>query len=188
MKQCMPKKTLKRWIPDPNEFKKRPGLQFLGKLLHDPNLFHLNRHSVSGAFFVGIFTAFLPILGQMPTAALLALTCRVNLPIAIALVWISNPITMPAIFYGSYELGHWVLGGPAVEFTLQLSWEWFHNEFPKLWQPLLCGSLIVGVTGGIIGYLSMQGFWRWHVIRNWEKRKLKRLEQAAEQKQTTQQK
>ena len=171
----MPKKTLKRWIPDPNEFKTRPGLRFLGKLLDDPNLFHLNRHSVSGAFFVGIFTAFLPILGQMPIAALLALACRANLPIAIALVWISNPVTMPAIFYGSYELGQWLLDSPAVEFSLQLSWEWFLREFPKFWQPLLCGSLIVGIVAGSLGYLFMQGFWRWHVIRNWEKRKADRL-------------
>lgn len=176
----MPKKTLKRWIPDPNEFKKRPGLQFLGRLLHDPNLFHLNRHSVSGAFFVGIFTAFLPILGQMPIAALLALACRVNLPIAMALVWISNPITIPAIFYGAYELGLWLLGSPSVEFTLQLSWEWCLSELPKIWKPLLVGSLLSGTTLGCIGYLSMQAFWRWHVIRNWEKRKASRLAKESE--------
>lgn len=170
----MPRKILKRWVPTRSEFKQRPGLKFLGVLLHDPNLFHLNRHSVSGAFFVGIFVAFLPILGQMPVAALLALLCRVNLPIAVALVWISNPVTTPPIFYATYELGRWILGTPAVEFTLNLSWEWFKSELPKLWQPLFAGSLTCGVVFGSLGYFAIQGLWRWQVINNWEKRKLAR--------------
>ncbi len=170
----MAKKIFKRWLPDPAEFKKRPALNFMGHLLHDPNLFHLNRHSVSGAFFVGLFTAFLPILGQMPIAALLALVCRVNLPIAVALVWISNPITIPPIFFATYELGRWILDTPSVGFSIELSWEWFSTEFTKLWRPLVVGSLICGVVFGGIGYISIQLFWRWHVVRNWEKRKRRR--------------
>ncbi len=170
----MAKKIFKRWLPDPAEFKKRPALNFMSHLLHDPNLFHLNRHSVSGAFFIGLFTAFLPILGQMPLAALLALICRVNLPIAVALVWISNPVTIPPIFYATYELGRWLLDSPSIEFTLEFSWEWFSTEFTNLWQPLVVGSLLCGVVFGGLGYISIQLFWRWHVLRNWEKRKRRR--------------
>ncbi|MAZ89806.1 MAG: ATP-binding protein [Cellvibrionaceae bacterium] len=172
----MAKKIFKRWLPDPAEFKKRPALNFMSHLLHDPNLFHLNRHSVSGAFFIGLFTAFLPILGQMPIAALLALVCRVNLPIAVALVWISNPITIPPIFFATYELGRWILDTPSVGFSIELSWEWFSTEFTKLWRPLVVGSLICGVVFGGIGYISIQLFWRWHVVRNWEKRKRRRAQ------------
>jgi uncharacterized protein len=170
----MAKKIFKRWLPDPTEFKKRPALNFMSHLLHDPNLFHLNRHSVSGAFFIGLFTAFLPLLGQMPIAALLALICRVNLPIAVALVWISNPITIPPIFYATYELGRWILDSPAATFSVELSWEWLSTEFTKLWQPLVAGSLVCGVVFGGAGYISIQVFWRWHVLRNWEKRRLRR--------------
>jgi len=170
----MAKKIFKRWLPDPAEFKKRPALNFMSHMFHDPNLFHLNRHSVSGAFFIGLFTAFLPILGQMPIAALLALICRVNLPIAVALVWISNPITIPPIFFATYELGRWMLDSPAVAFSVEWSWEWFSTEFTRLWQPLVAGSLLCGVVFGGVGYISIQVFWRWHVLRNWEKRKLRR--------------
>jgi len=158
----MAKKIFKRWLPDPAEFKKRPALNFMSHLLHDPNLFHLNRHSVSGAFFIGLLTAFLPILGQMP--------------IAVALVWISNPITIPPIFFATYELGRWILDTPSVGFTMELSWEWFSTEFTKLWKPLVVGSLICGVIFGGIGYISIQLFWRWHVVRNWEKRKRRRAQ------------
>ncbi|MFC6755273.1 DUF2062 domain-containing protein, partial [Halorubrum tibetense] len=89
----MAKKLLKRWMPDPAKIRNHASLQFLGNVLHDPNLFHLNRTSVSRAFFVGIFICFLPIPGQMGLAALCALWFRANLPISAALVWISNPIT-----------------------------------------------------------------------------------------------
>jgi uncharacterized protein len=171
----MAKKLFKRWIPEPAFFREHKSLQFLGHLLHDPNLFHLNRHSVSGAFFVGLFTAFLPTLGQMPIAAVLALFCRVNMPISVALVWISNPLTMPAIFYATFEFGQWLLKSPPIKFSMEMSWEWFSSEFPHLWQPLLLGSLIIGVIMGAVGYLAMQVFWRWQVLRHWEQRKADRL-------------
>lgn len=178
----MAKKFFKRWLPDPAEFRNRPSLNFLGHLLHDPNLFHLNRHSVSGAFFVGLFVAFLPTLGQMPIAAGAALLCRVNLPIAVALVWISNPVTMPPIYFACYELGRWVLSMPPAAFSIELSKEWFTHEFTHLWKPLVVGCLISGIFFGGLGYISIQIFWRLHVIRNWKKRKTRRLAQAAEKK------
>ncbi len=95
----MARNLLKRFIPTPAAIKSNPALHFLGDLLHDPNLFHLNRHSVSVAFFWGLFIALLPIPGQMPVAAGAALLLRCNLPITVALVWITNPFTMPFFFF-----------------------------------------------------------------------------------------
>lgn len=167
----MARKLIKRWMPDPAKVKANPALHFLGDLLHDPNLFHLNRHSVSVAFFVGVFCAFLPIPGQMPVAAAAAFIVRCNLPLAVALVWISNPLTIPPIFYATYEFGRWILQSPEIHFTIELSWDWLTNELGKLWQPLLVGSLITGTVFGALSYITMQLFWRWHVVKNWKKRK-----------------
>ena len=93
------------------------------------------------------------------------------MPISIALVWISNPLTVAPLFYGTYEVGRALLGSPALEFSIELSWDWFKTEFPNLWQPLLTGSLICGFFFGLIGYFAIQFFWRWQVVSNWEKRK-----------------
>jgi uncharacterized protein (DUF2062 family) len=81
------------------EIKGHKNLSFLGEKLHDPNLWHLNRRSVSAAFAIGLFAAWIPTPGQMVIAAIIALYFRANLPISVALVWITNPLTMPPMFY-----------------------------------------------------------------------------------------
>ncbi|GAB2900875.1 DUF2062 domain-containing protein [Microbulbifer echini] len=166
----MPKSIIRRWLPSPEEIRAKNGLKFLGTLLHDPNLFHLNRHSVSVAFAVGVFTSFLPLPGQMVIAALLALWLRCNLPLSIILVWISNPVTMPAIFYSTYKLGAWILGAPPVDFNIELSWEWLTGEVGKIWMPLFIGSLLAGIFFATLAYFSMRALWRWHVVKRWKLR------------------
>ena len=167
----MPRKIIRRWMPDPKKITKQKGLRWLGPVLDDPNLFHLTRHSVSTAMLVGLFTAFIPVPFQMPLAAVLAFWLGCNLPISVALVWITNPLTIPAIFYGSYMVGTILLGVEPVEFTIQIDWHWIKTEGIKIWQPLLVGSLSCGVALGGLGYLATRLLWRWHVVYNWEKRK-----------------
>jgi uncharacterized protein (DUF2062 family) len=176
----MPRKFLKRWMPDPKKIRERPGLQFLGKLLHDPNLFHLNRHSVSVAFMVGLFICFLPIPGQLPLAAAAALILRCNLPITIALIWISNPLTFPVIFYAAYKVGAWMLQRPASNFNFEASWEWFTSGFLTIWQPLVLGCLSFSLISALTSYCLIQWFWRWHVSDRWRQRRLVRSKRKSD--------
>ena len=69
----MPKKLFKRLAPDAAIIQNHPSLAFLGKLLQDPYLFHLNRRSVPLACLVGVFCAFLPLPAQMAIAAVTSL-------------------------------------------------------------------------------------------------------------------
>lgn len=171
----MAKKIFKRWLPDAADIKSRPALNFLGRFLHDPNLFHLNRHSVSGAVSIGLLVAFIPTIGQMPIAACLALLFRVNLPMAVALVWITNPLTMPPLYFICYELGRWVMGLPPLPFAMEFTTEWFTHQLAHIWKPFLLGSLIIGVSLSGLGYIAVQVFWRLHVISHWKKRKQRHL-------------
>ena len=170
----MTKKFIRRYLPDPHKIRDHKHLRLFGKLLHDPNLWHLNRHSVSGAAAVGLFMAFVPMPFQMIPSAALAIYLRVNLPISVALVWLTNPITTPPIFYFCYQLGAWVLQTPVQPVTFELSWGWLTSELQRVWKPFLLGSLIVSTASAAAGYFGMQWLWRWHVIRDWEKRKRKR--------------
>jgi uncharacterized protein (DUF2062 family) len=175
----MAKKVIKRLLPDVHKIRSHKHLQFFGRLLHDANLWHLNRRSVSGAVAVGLFMALVPIPFQMIPAAALAILFRVNLPISVTLVWLTNPLTMPPVFYFCYKVGSWVLRQPVQDVTFELSWAWLSTELGQIWQPFLLGSLIVGVILSVAGYWSMRAFWRLHVIQEWEKRVKKRRAAAA---------
>lgn len=179
----MPRKIFKRYLPAPHLVRSNPALKFLGTLLHDPNLFHLNRHSVSVAFFVGLFIAFLPIPAQIPLAAFGALVLRCNLPISVALVWVSNPLTFPFIFIACYKLGSRILQLPERAFHFELSLDWLQGEFLIIWQPLLVGCVLASLFFGCAGYIIIQWTWRWHVVKRWEKRKLLRLKKKSQEEQ-----
>lgn len=175
---------IKRFIPTHAAIKNNPALHFLGDLLHDPNLFHLNRHSVSVALFWGLFIAMLPIPGQMAIAAVAALYFRCNLPICCALTWITNPVTTPFFVYIAYEVGRFCLQLDPIVFTSppEFSWDWVVREVPRLWYPLILplavGCIILGVVFGGLGYFAMQLFWRWNVMRNWALRKKNRIDKV----------
>lgn len=158
-------------MPDHELIKRQKALKVFGNVLYNPNLWCLNRRSASGAFAVGLFMAFVPLPSQMIMAAGLAVACGVNLPLSVALVWISNPITMPVLFYGAYKVGAWVMGTPHQAFHFELSWEFIAHQMSQIGPPFLLGCAICGVTLAIAGYFGIRGLWRYSVVRSWNKRR-----------------
>lgn len=169
----MPKKFIQRFSPKPETLKAHPHLRHFGEALHRPNLWHLNRRSAAGAVAVGVFCAWMPIPFQMFLAAALAIFFTVNLPLSVALVWISNPVTMPAIFYGAYRLGAFILQAPVMEFKFELSFTWLAEILETIAPSLLLGSLILGITCSALCYYAFQAFWRYKVRRQWNHRNKK---------------
>lgn len=168
-------KLINKFIPDPDVIKRHKSLQFLGDKLHEPNLWHLNRHSIALAFAVGLFCAWIPTPTQMAIAAAGAIYFRANLPISVALVWITNPITMPPLFYFAYEVGLWFLNQPANTDESGFSVSSIFSGLSDAWQPFLIGCFIMGIVSSAIGYFGMQYYWKYHITKKWEERKAKRL-------------
>jgi uncharacterized protein (DUF2062 family) len=171
----MPKHFIKRITPNHETIRKHRHLQIFGKRLHDPNLWHINRRSSAGAFAVGLFMAFVPVPFQMVLAAGAAILFRVNLPLSAVLVWVTNPVTIPPIFFFAYLVGTWVLGTPSSVEGFEFTLAWFkHGMLEDIWEPLLLGSLICGVVSSLLGYAVIRGLWRLNAVRQWEKRRLRR--------------
>ncbi|AIG02329.1 ATP-binding protein [Pseudomonas fluorescens] len=166
----MPRRLFKRYMPDPTSIREHKSLRFLGTLLHDPNLWHLNRHSVARAMAVGLFAAFIPIPLQMLLAAILAIAVRGNMPIAVSLVWLTNPITMPVVFFCTYMTGTWLMNIPARTLPHELTWEWISGQLSTMWQPFLLGSVVMGLVLGALAYCLTMVYWRWWVGHQWKKR------------------
>lgn len=167
----MPKRLFKKITPDHDTIRNHKHLQLFGTLLHDANLWHLNRRSVAGAFAVGLFWAMIPMPLQMLAAAGNAIVFRVNLPLSVALVWITNPLTMPPIFYINYLVGKWLMGVPNTEHAFEPTMEWFAESMDQIWQPLYFGSLVTGLVLGIIGFVGVRLLWRMHIIARFKERR-----------------
>jgi hypothetical protein len=162
----MPRKLLRRCLPESHRIRDHWLLRRLGARLHQPPLWRLNRRSVSGAAGVGLFVAFVPVPFQMVLAALGAMWLRVNLPLAVGLIFVTNPVTMGPVFYFCYKLGAWLLGSPPIPSGPQFEpgLGWFIGKLSAIWQPLLAGSLVTGLVTAVLGYALVQIAWRVYVI------------------------
>jgi uncharacterized protein (DUF2062 family) len=118
--------------------------------------------------------AYVPVPWQMLLAAIAAAVIGCNLPIAVALVWISNPITMPPMFYAAYKLGAWVLSIEPRALKFELSFDWLLGELGAVWQPFLLGCFLTGLTLAIVGHIAVRVIWRLHVIYSWRERQIAR--------------
>ena len=170
----MPRKFFKRHLPSPDRIKQHGSLRFLGDVLHEPNLWHLNRRSVARAAFVGVFCAFIPFPLQMLVAALLSLWIHSNMALSVGLVWITNPLTIPPIFYFTYKLGCVMLDIPAADFNIELSWQWLTESMKFFILPLLLGSLTAGTILASLSYVTIATIWRQNTIKRWRERKARR--------------
>lgn len=175
----MPKETFRRIIPSYSEIRNVKALGLFGDWIYAANLWHINRYSTSMAFFVGLFLAFIPVPGQMLLAALMAIVLRCNLPLSVSLVWITNPVTIPAIFFIVYKVGALIVDVPVRDIEFEVSFHWLANSLLTVWKPIVVGSLVCGLFFGSLGYFIVNQLWRWRVAYHWHKRKKRRASQLA---------
>jgi uncharacterized protein (DUF2062 family) len=171
------KQWLKRITPDRAKVSQHKHLRVFGRLLHDPNLWHLNRRSASVAVAVGLFVMYAPPLGQMLVAAAIAIALRVNLPISVALVWITNPVTIPPMYYFAYLVGAHILGRPVDTFHVTFWLDW--RNWLGILAPLSLGCLVCGAVCSVTGYLAVQAIWRWSLMRQIRLRKARYRDAAS---------
>jgi uncharacterized protein (DUF2062 family) len=173
-KPLMPKNFLKSIVPSPARIRRVRGLELLGDWIYAPNLWHINRYSASMAFLVGLFVAFIPTPGQVVMAAILAVLLRCNLPLSVGLVFLTNPVTMPPLFFMAYKIGALIVDVPVQSMEFELSFAWLGNNLAAIGKPFLLGCLICGLFFGSLGYMTINLLWRWRVVRHLKARKRRR--------------
>jgi hypothetical protein len=167
----MPRKTIKRFLPNPRLITENQLIRKLGPRLQDPGIWHINRRSVSGAIALGLFCAFIPLPIQMVLAAIGAIWFRVNILIAVPVVWITNPVTIPPMFYSAYLVGAWLLGTPPNDFAFELTFDWLFSELAHVWQPFLLGCLVMSTVSALSGFLLIRLLWRYQIWQHIKYRK-----------------
>jgi uncharacterized protein (DUF2062 family) len=163
------KKFFKDNLPKPEDLKKYKALNMLGNSIFEKDLWSINRHTLSRAVAIGLFWGWMPMFFQMIPAAFCAVYFRANLPLSLAGVWISNPITMPPMMYLGYEFGNFILGIDPLFNQFEASIDWILGVFSLIWEPLLVGTMIIGVTSAILGFIGTHLFWKIIVYRKLRK-------------------
>lgn len=155
--------------------KKRPTNKldaFIEKYKIPREALSINRKTVTRALLVGIFIAFIPMPFQMVAVLAVLPFYRFNVPIAISMVWLSNPVTMPFMYYIEYLTGNFLLmqdGVAKVEMTL----EWFQSNIDEIFIPLYVGAFFYSFVISILVYLIANRCWMSSVKREQEKKRLR---------------
>lgn len=165
------KRFLNKYLPSHNEVKSHKTLKVFGSRLNDPSLWTIHRRSIPKAAAIGIFCAYIPLPIEMLLAAVLAWQFRAYMPLAITLVWISNPLTWFILYTPPYWLGSLLLDIERVSLKeLNLS------ELGDQFYALMLGCLIFGTFLSSAAYILSRVIWRMIAVNRIEKRRM-RLEE-----------
>ena len=148
--------------------------------LGHPNLWHLNRRSVSGAVAIGLFCGLIPGPLQMLGALLLAIPLRKNVPVALVTTLYTNPFTIVPLYVLAYAYGQLLIPGEraALVAPFEMDWSNIGESLRGLWhwmlslgRPLALGLVALASTLALLGYVIVQIAWRAHVVSAWRARR-----------------
>ena len=189
----VPQKRLKDLLPTPEKILESRSLKLFAPHLADPRLWHFNRHSLNKAVYIGVLSAFFPLPGQMLLALIGSLIFRANVPMALGLTWITNPVTSLPIFYAGYYIGAKILDTPMIslrfigrmiaDFSL---WALSDGANPFITYKgavslaaFCIGLTILAVVTSLICGLAFKAIWRYKTVTSWQKRQHKPADKSS---------
>ncbi len=180
-----PGSDVKRWarIPTRDELMASRWLRPFAAHLSSPLIWRWNRRGVARGAALGLFAGFAIPVAQTPFAALFAVAARANLPVAALSTFITNPVTVPIIYYLAYQAGRttlrmksqsiFAIAPDAGLFERTLNWA------VTLAGPTALGLLIFAAVGATIAYFGVHLGWRLWVGQRWRRRQRRRARSAA---------
>lgn len=117
----------------------------------------INRKMVTRALLIGVSIGLIPMPFQMVLVVGMIFFLKFNVPIALLILWFSNPLTMPFIYYAQYTTGVYLLDMDKL--VVELSLEWFENNFSNIFIPLYVGTLFYMLTLAPLVYFIIDFLW-----------------------------
>ena len=167
-------------------FKKKPSTRgkidtFLDKHNLPKGYLAINRRMVTMGIFVGLFWGFIPMPMQMLAVMAITPFLRFNVPIALSTVWLSNPFTMPPMYYMEYLTGNFILGKEGLS-DVELTMDWFAKNWDAIIVPLYLGTAFYSIVVSSIIYVVLNWLWITSVKSEREERKKNSLKKRVKKK------
>jgi len=137
---------------------------FIKKSKVPPEYLAGNRKMISKGVLIGIFIAFIPMPMQMALVLAVMPFTKFNVPIALAMCWLSNPFTMPPMYYMEYLTGSFFLGTEVA--PVELTLDWFSENIDAIFIPLYFGTALYSIFGSLTAYWTVNHFWGLSVHRD----------------------
>lgn len=133
----------------------------VGERLFARDLWAFTRKGVVRGWIIGCLAGGSPFLGlQMLVALPTALWLRANVFMVLALIFVTNPITLPPYFAFCYSIGLFITGDrlrhPPEVMAEMTGWEILMSG---AWA-IIVGSLLVSVLAAVIGAVLLQLFFK----------------------------
>lgn len=115
-----------------------------------------NPHYIALGMAVGIFVSITPIIPlQTVVAVALGFLVRGSKSAAVLGTWLSNPLTIPVVYYANYKLGCTLLGYPKTLDSIAF------DSFSQLMElglevtwAMIVGGVVIGAILGVVAYFA----------------------------------
>jgi len=170
---------VKRHVPTRESIEANRWLRPVAHRILVPSLWRFNRRSVPRGVSLGLFTGMLFPIAHTGVAAFLAFPFRANVPTAVVVTLLYNPLTIPPLWVLAYQIGHWVLRLDHVVPGRPLATNVKANEGVLHWlvaqggPATIVGLVILAIVFAVVGYFGTAFVWRLKIARKWRRRHLK---------------
>lgn len=150
-----------RYLKHPRRLKKNPLLRWFAHHFLTKRVWKPTRHTLAGGAAVGCFITVQLIPVQMPLAVLLCAALRLNIPIALVICWVSNPVTLVPIGVMEKEIGEWLLrwlGDPGTQWLETMENQSLAKTLAYA-RYMYLGGLVAGAIFAPIGYAITYASW-----------------------------
>lgn len=156
-----------RWLqnlaPSREQLEANPWLRGLAPYLAHPKLWHWSRRSVAAGVAIGLFIGLSIPIAQILLAATAAVVVRANVAVAAAGTLITNPLTVPPIYYAAYQLGAWATGASIPTDISLTDPSSLLTNIATIGLPLFAGLGIAATVAAISSYFLISQLWAWRV-------------------------
>ena len=150
-----------------NTHKHKSIQAFLEKYKVPTEFISSTRKMVSRGVSLGIFIAMIPMPLQMLAVLVFMPFFRFNVPVALIMCWLTNPFTMPFIYYMEYITGSFFLGLEVQNVEMNL--EWFTNNLQNIIFPLYFGAIFYSIILAWLAYYLLIHLWKKSVNKDRKK-------------------
>ena len=168
------RKWFKQISPEREALLAHRWLRPVAHRLTQPAIWHFSRRNVARGVALGLFVGFVLPIGQIVVAALLASSARGNLLVAALATLVTNPVTIPPIYYAAFRTGSVLLGSAGNHLASHDA----GNSLPASLLdfvmgaslPTIIGLLLFATISAAAGFGAVHLAWRLSLWRQWRSR------------------